>query len=155
MISFADYSLHVAKLFSTVFNRGATSAIATLALWLFVFFFLGMIAQGIAGSIAPINDNSTIEQVAQYETIYRNISRISPSNLYGEAVQVVLMPDLGDASATMMLISTYTSGLVPGVLPLYQSLLIVWPQIILLLALSALCFAGSYIKFMREEIRST
>ncbi|MCX8127073.1 MAG: ABC transporter permease, partial [Dehalococcoidia bacterium] len=33
--------------------------------------------------------------------------------------------------------------------------LIVWPQLVALIALTALCFVIGYIRFMREEIRST
>ncbi|RLC72726.1 MAG: ABC transporter permease, partial [Chloroflexi bacterium] len=35
-----------------------------------------------------------------------------------------------------------------------QSLLIVWPQMVSLIALTVVCFAVSYIIFMRQEIRS-
>ncbi|MFW6151112.1 MAG: ABC transporter, partial [Chloroflexota bacterium] len=33
-------------------------------------------------------------------------------------------------------------------------LLLVWPQVVTIIALSVICFAVSYMKFMREEIRS-
>ena len=61
---------------------------------------------------------------------------------------------MGTSSPTMMVIGIY-SGLTPTPLPLVQSLLIVWPQIVGLVALTAVCFAIAYIKFMREEIRAT
>jgi len=40
-------------------------------------------------------------------------------------------------------------------LPLGQSFLIVWPQLVGLIALASICFAASYILFMRREIRAT
>ncbi len=40
-------------------------------------------------------------------------------------------------------------------LPLGQSFLIVWPQLVGLIALTSICFAASYIIFMRREIRAT
>lgn len=40
-------------------------------------------------------------------------------------------------------------------LPLGQSFLIVWPQLVGLIALTSICFAVSYIIFMRREIRAT
>jgi len=82
------------------------------------------------------------------------LSRISPSTLYGESVQAILMPEIGTSSPTMMMIGIY-SGLKPTPLPLSQSLLVVWPQIVLMLALTAICFSIAYMKFLREEIRST
>ncbi|MFO8079349.1 MAG: hypothetical protein R6V07_03485 [Armatimonadota bacterium] len=42
----------------------------------------------------------------------------------------------------------------PNPLPVHESLLLVWPQGVTIRALSAICFAVSYIKFMREEVRS-
>jgi len=40
-------------------------------------------------------------------------------------------------------------------LSLDQSLLVVWPQLTSLVCLTIICFAVSYIVFMRQEIRST
>ncbi|MFQ5826609.1 MAG: ABC transporter permease, partial [Dehalococcoidia bacterium] len=39
-------------------------------------------------------------------------------------------------------------------LPLGQSLLIVWPHLTTLLALTVVCFAISYVIFLRQEIRA-
>jgi len=41
-----------------------------------------------------------------------------------------------------------------GPLPLLQTILIVWPYIISLIAITVICFAVSYAVFMRQEIRS-
>ena len=41
-----------------------------------------------------------------------------------------------------------------GPLPLDQSVLIVMPYIICLIAITTVCFAASYTVFMRQEIRS-
>lgn len=154
-IIYGAFWMALAILFSVVINRGATSAIASIAIWFFLFFFLSMIAQAAANAMAPLGSDPTIAQLTQNDTIYRSISRISPSNLYGEIIQVLLLPEVGTASSTLLLISIYTAGMTPGILPLGQSLLIVWPQIVALIALTAICFAISYIKFQREEIRST
>jgi ABC-type uncharacterized transport system ATPase subunit len=45
-------------------------------------------------------------------------------------------------------------GLVPNPLPLAQSLLLIWPQVVGLVALMAICFAIAYVKFMTQEVRS-
>jgi ABC-2 type transport system permease protein len=154
-IIYGAFWMALAILFSVVLNRGSTSAIASIAIWFFLFFFLSMIAQVIANSAVPITNDSTVAQLAQNDFIFRSISHISPSTLYGEITQALLLPQMGSPSSTLMLISIYTAGMTPGTLPLAQSLLIVWPQIVALIALSAICFAISYIKFQREEIRST
>ena len=46
------------------------------------------------------------------------------------------------------------SGAVAGYLPFGQSLLLVWPHLVCMVALTAVCFAVSYIGFMRQEIRA-
>jgi ABC-2 type transport system permease protein len=154
-ILYGAFWMSLSVLFSILFKRTATSVLASIALWIFLFFFLSMIAGYIANAMVPIDQNSSIDLIAKNDSIYRMISRISPGTLYGEATQVLLMPELGNPSSTLMMISIYTAGLMPGSLSLDQSFVIVWPQIISLIALTVICFAISYIKFQREEIRST
>lgn len=154
-ILYGAFWMSLAVLFSILFKRTTTSALATIALWIFLFFFMSMIARYVADGVVPVDQNSPLEVLTRNDSIFRMISRISPSTLYGEAVQVLLMPEMGSASSTLMIISIYTAGLIPGSLSLDQSLIIVWPQIISLIALTVICFAISYVKFMREEIRST
>ena len=43
---------------------------------------------------------------------------------------------------------------VPTLLSLDQSLLLVWPHLVALLALTVLCFALAYVSFMRQEVRA-
>jgi len=154
-IIYGAFWMSLAVLFSVFFRRTATSALASIALWIFLFLFMSMIARVIAGAVVPIDQSSSVELITQNDELYRMISRISPGTLYGEAAQVLLMPELGNPSATLMMVSIYTAGMIPSPLPLGQSLLIIWPQLVSLIALAALCFAISYIKFMREEIRAT
>ena len=45
--------------------------------------------------------------------------------------------------------------MLPNPLSLGQSLLLVWPQVTGLLVLTLVCFAISYVRFLREELRST
>jgi ABC-2 type transport system permease protein len=135
-IIYGAFWMSLSVLFSVLFNRIATAALASIALWIFLFLFVPIIAQVIAGANGEIAGA---------------ISRISPGVLYGEVTQVLLIP----SHPTMFMISMYYTGLEPNPLPLSQSLLIAWPQLTSLIGLTALCFAISYIKFMREEIRST
>ena len=43
---------------------------------------------------------------------------------------------------------------IPTLLSLQQSLLLIWPHVVILVALTAVCFAVAYIRFMRQEIRA-
>lgn len=154
-IIYGAFWMSLAIMFSVFFNRTATAALASIALWIFFSFFMPMIAGVVAGSVFPVDQNSSMDLVVRYDELYRTLSRISPNTLYGESVQVLLLPEMGSTSPTLMMISIYGAGMIPTSLPLIQSFLIVWPQLTSLIALTALCFAISYIKFMREEIRST
>ena len=153
-ILYGAFWMSLAILFSVLFKKTSTSALASIAIWLFLFLFMGLIANLIAGAVSPVNQDSTVDQVASFDYLYRMINRISPGTLYAESIQAMLLPILGTSSPTMMMIGIY-SGLKPAPLPLGQSLLIVWPQLVGLIALTAICFAIAYIKFMREEIRAT
>jgi ABC-2 type transport system permease protein len=57
----------------------------------------------------------------------------------------------------MLILSQGDAGsyLLSNPLSIGQSLLVVWPQIMITVLLTLICFAISYVKFMREEIRST
>jgi len=154
-IVYGAFWMSLAVMFSILFKRTATSALASISLWIVTFLFVSMIAMVIAGAVVPVDQNSSLVSIAQNDEVYRTISRISPNTLYGEAIQVLLMPKLGHPSSTLMMISIYSAGMMPTPLPLGQSLLIIWPQVTSLIALTALCFAAAYIRFMREEIRST
>ena len=45
--------------------------------------------------------------------------------------------------------------MVPNPLSLGQSMILVWPNVTGLVSLSVICFAISYVLFMRQEIRAT
>jgi len=153
-ILYGAFWMSLSVLFSVLFKKTSTSALAAIAVWIFLFLFMGIIANLIAGAAFPLSQDSTVAQVAEYDNLFRMISRISPGTLYAESIQAILIPVMGSTSPTMMMIGLY-SGLMPSPLPLSQSLMLVWPQLVGLVALTAVCFAVAYVKFMREEIRST
>ena len=153
-ILYGAFWMSLSVLFSVLFKKTSTSALAAIAVWIFLFLFMGIIANLIAGAAFPLTQDSTVAQVADYDNLFRMISRISPGTLYAESIQAILIPVMGSTSPTMMMIGMY-SGLMPSPLPLSQSLMLVWPQLVGLVALTAVCFALAYVRFMREEIRST
>jgi len=150
---YGAFWMALAVLFSVFFKRTATSMLASLAVWIFFFFFLAVIAGGVADAIVPVDSNSSVAALANNATLETSLSRLSPCTLYGETTIALLTPEVGSTNATMLLISTY-SGRLGNPLPLESSLLLVWPQIVSIIALCAVCFGISYIRFMREEIRS-
>ena len=80
------------------------------------------------------------------------LARLSPSTLYGECVLALLDP------TTRTLGPVYLSqlqGAVMGApLPLWDSVMVAWPQIVGLIAASIVLFAGGYVAFQRQEVRA-
>jgi len=104
--------------------------------------------------------------LAPYEQVYtqewfRNVgiqitaSRISPIMLFGEMATVILAPGARTASELLQLLHASGARWMPGPLSLGQSLLTIWPHLATIGGITALLFAISYTRFMREEIRAT
>jgi len=153
-IVYGAFWMALSILFSIFFDRAATSMLASIALWIFFFFFMSMIAGAIADARMPIDQNSSLEMIAKNIEIQGMLGRISPCTLYGEATAALLTPELGSLNPALLMISTLTAGRMLTSLPFSQSLLLVWPQVVSIIALAAICFAVSYIRFMKQEIRS-
>ncbi len=152
-VIYGAFWMALAALFSVFFNRAATSMLASLALWIFFFFFMSMIAVAVANVLVPVDQNSSMELLVRNAEVQGMLGRISPCTLYGEATAALLTPELGSLNV-VLLVMTSVRGRLGTPLPLSESLLLVWPQVVSIIALLAICFAVSYIKFMREEIRS-
>jgi len=155
-IVYGSFWLGLAMMFSIFFRRVATSALATIAVWIFFIFFMFMIAGFVANLIAPVDATSAYQDTVRNAQLNIMAMRVSPIMLYQEAVSVLLVPELRTMGQLLQLQTTgVQQWMLPNPLALDQSLLIVWPHMVALLALTAVCFAISYTKFMREEIRST
>ncbi len=148
-IAYVGFWLALALLFSLLFQRAVTAALASLALWLFLAIFIGMLSNVIAGMFVP--NPSTPEELVRQVTIGTYVARISPSVLFAETVHILLNPV---AHLGGMALGTLPKGILPTPLPLGQSLLLVWPHLTTLFGMVAVCFGISYIKFMRSEIRA-
>jgi len=152
-IIYGAFWLGLAMLFSIFFSRVATSALASIAVWIFFFFFAGMLIGVIANVIAPAGET----QLSQFQNAETQImlNRLSPISLFQEATTRILVPAATTMEQVLRLQAQAASEFyTPSPLPFGQSLLMVWPHLISLLALTIVCFAVSYFRFMREEIRS-
>jgi len=149
-VVYVSFWMSLAILFSILFRQAATSALAGMAFWIFFTFFITMIAATAAQTLVPVDPQ---EPQTQLDNAYfqMGVARISPATLYQETTATVLDPSVRTLGPVML---SEVIGMVPGALPLDQSLLVVWPQFIGLITLTAICFAASYVKFMRQEIRA-
>jgi ABC-2 type transport system permease protein len=148
-IFYVGFWLALAMLFSLIFQKTVTAALASLAVWLFMSMFVSIVSQGIAGMIVP--DPTTAEQLARQADVANVVSRISPSTLFSESVSILLNPA---ARVFGLALQSQAEGILPTPLALGQSLNLIWPQITTLFGLVAVCFGISYIIFMRAEIRA-
>ncbi|MEG3064815.1 ABC transporter permease subunit [Acetomicrobium sp.] len=142
----------LAILFSIVFEKSSTSALTSIAIWIFLAFFVYMIAGVIADEVYPITRQSTPELLAKHESLRTMLLRFSPAVLLEEISAAILNPTVRVFGP---MFETQLQGLILTPLSLGQSMLVVWPQFVALVAASIICFAVSYLAFMRKEIRST
>ncbi|MBI2873556.1 MAG: ABC transporter permease [Firmicutes bacterium] len=150
-VIYISFWLALSILFSTVFRQAATSALAGIAAWLFFAIFADLLADLAAAALVPAAAGGNPEAIFAQEQIRLWLSRLSPVTLYSEAVSTLLTPSIRALGPVMV---EQILGALQGVLPIGQSLLLVWPQVVGLITGTAACFAASYILFMRREIRA-
>ncbi|MFQ6122261.1 MAG: ABC transporter permease [Dehalococcoidales bacterium] len=149
-IIFGAFWMGLAILFSILLRRVAASLLFSLALWLFFSIFILLIAPAIANALVPTANGSEAEIIRNTE-VQKMILRFSPNTLFSEATTALLLPKVvGSLGAITMSQIAY---MLPNPLSLGQSILLIWPHLTSLVSLSAICFAISYVLFMRQEIR--
>lgn len=136
-IVYVAFWLNLSILFSVQFRQPATSALSGIAIWLFFMIFYALILNVLAKVLEPSE--------------VLNLSRLMPNYLFSEATTTMLMPSVRSLGPLTM---AQRYGTIPGPLPLGQSVLLVWPHITGLIAGTVICFALSYVSFMKREIRS-
>ncbi len=149
-VFYVAFWMALSILFSILFRQTATSALAGIALWIFVTFFVAMIAATTAQALMPIDEQEPQTLLAN-EYFRMGLARLSPATLYSEVTMTILTPSVRTLGPVMM---SEVVGMVPGPLPLSQSLLVVWPQFVGLISMTLACFGISYYRFMRQEIRA-
>lgn len=153
-IIYISFWLGVAILFSILFRSVATSALAALAVWLFFSFFIPLGASIVANAIVP--ETTDLEAVLQRTRIERAFALLSPMELYTSGTITVINPMRRTTRPFIQIgrMEQLSLARFAGPLPLTQSILVVFPYIVTLVAITVICFAISYTVFMRQEIRS-
>ncbi|MEO5940724.1 MAG: ABC transporter permease subunit [Candidatus Limnocylindrales bacterium] len=140
-------------LLSVLVRSAATSALIAFGVWLMVTIFGSLITQVIGGFIAP--RVGTLDQQAAAVSFQQTITRLLPDTLYREATLALLNPQVAAISnpttiggfdqANQRIASLQSFG---------QSLQLVWPHMVTMLAIAVLFFAIAYVRFMRQEVRA-
>lgn len=157
-IFYISFWLGLAILFSIIFKNIATSALASVALWIFLSFFVSLGADVLANAMVPVNGNNQ----EQAETVVKNarikelVSLSSPMVLYSQASSTIIDPMRKTTRSIILMgpMEQISASRFQNPLSLGQSVLVVSPDIIALIALTLICFAISYVLFMLQEIRT-
>lgn len=155
-IIYISFWLGVAILFSIIFRSVATSALAAMAVWIFFSFFISLGANAVADAVVSGDGNSDPAVIIRKAKIQGAISLISPMALYTDATLTIVDPmrKTTKSFVQMGMMEQLSISRFSGPLPLSQSILVVLPYIICLVAITVVCFGISYTIFMRQEIRS-
>jgi ABC-2 type transport system permease protein len=145
-IAYAGVWLALAMLFSIIFQSAATAALVTLGLWLFVSVIWPALATAIAEAFFANADQATQVVAGQM------LARISPATLFGESVLALLHPTTRTLGPVY--ISQLEGAVMGSPLPLWDSIMVAWPQIVGLIAATILFFVGGYVAFQRQEVRA-
>ena len=143
--------LGLAMLCSVLCRHAATSALIVIAAWIFFTLFATMVVEIIANVVYPVEGMQGYYNIYSNYALQLNLNRISPYYLYCEAVSTLLNPNVRTIGITTQ---QSLSGAIASYLSFDQSVLLIWPHIISMIALMMAAFTVSYIFFMRQEIRA-
>ncbi|MDH4117439.1 MAG: ABC transporter permease [Acidimicrobiia bacterium] len=143
-IVYVGFWLALAMVASVLVRRASTSALSLVSVWLVLTLFGGLIFQAI-GSIIGGNDQLAVAR-AQL-----TVARLSPVTLFQEVSTVLLDPT---QRAVGLITFDQVDRAVVSALSVSQSMLVVWPQVVAMIAMTGVLFAWAFIAFMRQEVRA-
>lgn len=149
-IIYISFWLNLSILFSVRFKQAATSALSCIAVWLFFTIFYPLIVNVVTSSFEPPQYASQ-NAIFFYQNLKFYLIQLMPNELFDQITSAILVPSIRSLGPLTM---EQLHGAIPSNLSLGQSILLVWPQITGLIALTLLCFLFSYVIFMKREIRS-
>jgi ABC-2 type transport system permease protein len=153
-IIYGTFWMGLSMLFSVVMKSTIASILTAIPIWIFLVFFWSMIAKAIADVVAPTGDTSTTAEILRNQTIWINTQRVSPQYLFLEATLILINPTLQHVLLRPITTNALNKMLF-NPLSINQSLIQIWPQLVIIIAFTIIFFAISYVIFMKQEIRST
>src|SRR5690606_7978066 len=143
-VVYVGFWLALATACSVAVRRASTSALICVGVWLVLTLFGGFIFSAVGQAIGGSDPVSALEaEIA--------VSRVSPLTLYSEGSSLLLDP----SQRTTGLVSIeQVDRVLTSNLSLRQSLLVVWPQIVAMVAMTSALFAVAFVWFMRQDVRA-
>jgi ABC-2 type transport system permease protein len=156
-IAYAGVWLAMAMLFSVLFRSPATAALVALGVWLFVALLWPMLSALLAQLISPPDIRYALQlgildpQTAGWQ---QALARLSPNQLFEEAARSILTPTTASLGPLLDQIRQMRGEVIGAALPLKESLMIAWPQVVGLIAGAIALFVATYVVFQRQEVRA-
>ncbi len=150
-IIYVGFWLAFSTLLSVLVRRAATAALVAITAWLVLTLFFGLLVGLLADTLAPVPAQATAPELLRNAQLELSLARLSPNTLYEEATVVLLDPEVRTVG---ILLPQQIDRAVRSSLSFDQSLLLIWPQMVGLIALTIISFAVAYIVFMRQEVRA-
>ena len=139
----------LATLASVRTERASTSALVPIAVWLLLALFGSFLFGAVADVISP--DDGSPAAALENARAEQTISQVSPITLFRQGSTILLDPEV---RSTGPLTFEQVDRAIVSELDVGQSLAVVWPQVAVLLGMTAALFALAYVSFMRQEVRA-
>ena len=157
-VFYVSFWLGISMLFSVLFKGIATSALASVALWIFLSFFVSLGAEVVGDAVVPVDRQEEVppEMLIKNVRTKEMFSLFSPMVLYRDATATIIDP-MRKTTRSLILMGPMEELLTSrfqNPLPLAQSIIVVFPHMTALISITLICFAFSYLAFMVQEIRS-
>jgi ABC-2 type transport system permease protein len=155
---YIGFWLALSMLFSVVFKSITTSALAAFVLWIFLSFFLPLLGDVLAkaGTSQEINKLSETELFIKQTKIKETIELGSVMALFSKSSSLLIDPTRKTVSSIVVMgpVEKFLSSRFKNPLSLDQSLLVIYPYALTIVALTILCFGISYTVFILQEVRT-
>ena len=153
-VLYASFWLAFALLLSVVIRSTATAALVGFGVWLAVSVLGSFLINTVAAFLFPIDATASPAAQVGAVTAQQLFLRLSPAQLYQDIMQATLDPTTNVLIFSNVGQVTSSQQQIPSLLTLDQSILLVWPQLVALVALTVLLFAIAYVLFLRQEVRA-
>jgi ABC-2 type transport system permease protein len=143
-IVYVGFWLAMSMLASVTIRKASTSALVTVGVWLVLTLFGALIFQAVGSLLGGDDALAALRSEVA-------VSRVSPVTLFQEVSTVMLDPT---QRAVGLITFDQVDRAVVSALDVGQSLLVIWPQIVALVAMTSILFAWAFVAFMRQEVRA-
>lgn len=143
-IGYVGLWLALATLISVTVKRAATSALISFGIWMVIILFGAFIFQAVGNIFGGDDPNSALETE-------QLVSQISPYTLYTDASSALLDPTT--RTTGLVTLEQVDRAILSELTPI-QGVLIVGPQILALLVMTAVAFGIAFWVFIRQDIRA-